>query len=268
MQWFRMYAEFATDPLVRMLSFEDQRHFVVTLCLKSSGAIDKEYPSPAVRRRVLASLFGLSDVTTSDRDSHKATFDEANRRLREMGLVDENWQPTNWNKRQFVSDTNATERKRKQRLKQRHNDVTTQRRDSHGHVTPSESDTEQIQSQNRTDKTMGAAHPAPVPEFADFKSIYPKRAGSQPWPDAQRAINARLHEGHTWPEILAGVRRYAEFVRATGKERTETVMQAKRFCGPSKEFLASWELPATKADVRLGANLSAADEFMRRTETQ
>jgi hypothetical protein len=184
-----------------------------------------------------------------------------------MGLIDENWQPTNWNKRQFISDTNATERKRKQRLKERHNDVTTTRRDSHGHVTPSESDTEQIQSQNRTEKTMGAAHPALVPEFADFKSIYPKRAGNQPWDRALKAIRARLREGHTWSEMLDGCRRYAEFVRATGKERTEHVLQASTFCGPEKPFLNPWDLPASKSDIRLASNISAAEEFMRRTES-
>jgi hypothetical protein len=53
---------------------------------------------------------------------------------------------------------------------------------------------------------------------------------------------------------------------ATGKLNTEHTMQAATFCGPDKHFLADWRLPATKADVRLASNLSAADEFMRRTE--
>jgi hypothetical protein len=111
-----------------------------------------------------------------------------------------------------------------------------------------------------------ATQPVQSPEFDDLRAIFPKRAGSQPWDRAQKAINARLHEGHSWSEILDGARRYAAFIRATGKERTESVLQAATFVGPSKHFLNPYELPATKADARLAGNLSAADEFMRRTE--
>lgn len=92
--------------------------------------------------------------------------------------------------------------------------------------------------------TTGAARPADEPEFEEFKSLYPKRAGSQPWPNALKAIRARLREGHSWAEILEGARRYARFVRATGKENTEYVQQAATFCGPSKRFLEEFELPA------------------------
>jgi hypothetical protein len=104
------------------------------------------------------------------------------------------------------------------------------------------------------------------PEFLRLKLAYPRRAGSQPWPRALQAINARLREGHSWDEILDGARRYADFCSATGKVGTEHVQQAARFCGPGKEFLQPWSLPATKADTRLTGNLSAAEEFMRRTE--
>jgi len=111
-----------------------------------------------------------------------------------------------------------------------------------------------------------ASQPIALPEFDDFRSLFPRRSGSQPWDRAQKAIRARLGEGHTWVEILDGTRRYAEFIRATGKERTDFVLQAATFVGPSKHFLNPYELPASKADARLANNLSAADEFMRRTE--
>ncbi len=35
--WFRMYAEFANDPKVQMLSEVDQRRFVMLLCLRCSN---------------------------------------------------------------------------------------------------------------------------------------------------------------------------------------------------------------------------------------
>lgn len=111
-----------------------------------------------------------------------------------------------------------------------------------------------------------APQPTSPPEFTDLRSIFPRRAGSQPWDRALKAIHARLREGHTWTEIIDGARRYAEFIRATGKEHTESVLQAATFVGPSKHFLNPYALPASKADTRLASNLSAADEFMRRTE--
>jgi hypothetical protein len=82
--------------------------------------------------------------------------------------------------------------------------------------------------------------------FAAFKARYPQRSGNQPWTRARRAISARLDEGDTWEAILAGTQRYAEWCAATGKNGTETVMQAATFCGPDKPFSQLWKLPALK----------------------
>lgn len=111
-----------------------------------------------------------------------------------------------------------------------------------------------------------AARPPPALEWTRFRLTFPARAGSQPWGKALKAINARLAEGHTWDEIIAGAQRYADFIVATGKLNTEYTMQAVRFVGPEKPFLETWAPPASKADTRLRGNLSAAEEFMRRTE--
>jgi hypothetical protein len=108
--------------------------------------------------------------------------------------------------------------------------------------------------------------PPPNGWLADFKARYPARAGDQNWRGAQRAGNARLAEGHTVEEIMAGADRYAAFSDATGKTGTEYVKQAATFLGPSKAFLEPWDIPQSKADRRLNGNLSAADEFLRRTE--
>lgn len=132
---------------------------------------------------------------------------------------------------------------------------------------PDQTRPEEIKRVETSSLPPAAAQPAQCREFADLKSIFPRRAGSQPWDRAQKAVNARLREGHSWNEILEGARRYAAFVRATGKEHTESVLQASTFVGPSKHFLNPYDLPATKADARLAGNLSAADEFMRRTES-
>lgn len=102
--------------------------------------------------------------------------------------------------------------------------------------------------------------------FLDFKLAYPERAGDQGWRKAQRAANERMREGHTPAEFIAGAKRYAEFCRVTGKIGTEYAKQAATFLGPDKPFLQPWTTPASKAETRLASNLSAAEEFMRRTE--
>lgn len=81
-----------------------------------------------------------------------------------------------------------------------------------------------------------------------------------------RAANERLREGHVPTEFIEGARRYAAFCQATGKANTEFVKQAASFLGPDKAFLLPWNLPNSRADTRLAGNLSAAEEFMRRTE--
>lgn len=85
------------------------------------------------------------------------------------------------------------------------------------------------------------------PELEEIKREYPKRAGSNPWPRALKAINARLAEGSTWIDLTAGTQRYNKFIRETGKERTEFVLQAATFFGPDKHFANAWEPPAQLA---------------------
>lgn len=232
--WFRFYHEFASDPVVQCLAFDDQRHFVMVLCLKASGLLDRHFPSSDVRHRTICRALGLDPLTGT----------ETQERLIGAALVGADWQPINWEKRQFRSDV-STGRVRDFRQRQKEE---------------SKNSEIQIQIQRET-----------VPEtfqerFIEFKALYPKRAGSQPWTKAEHAIRARLADGATWDDIIEGVRRYAAFCAATGKVRTEYVLQASTFCGPDKRFLEEWSAPATKADTRLTANLIAAEEFMRRTD--
>jgi hypothetical protein len=102
----------------------------------------------------------------------------------------------------------------------------------------------------------------------DFKLVYPDRAGDQKWRAALKAGNARMAEGHSANELIEGAKRYDAYCKATGKVGTEFVKQASTFLGPDKSFLLPWNLPATKADTRFNANISAMQEFMRRTEGQ
>lgn len=97
--------------------------------------------------------------------------------------------------------------------------------------------------------------------FSEIQALYPRRGGSQPWPRALKAAQARIREGDTWADLADGVRRYAAFIRATGKEGTEYVLQAATFFGPDKRYRESWQPPATKAEARYAANVVVAREW-------
>jgi hypothetical protein len=112
-----MYAEAVDDEKLRLLAFEDRWHFVALLCLKALGTLDSD--APFLERRVALKL-GLQ----------LPQLDELKRRLSEIGLIDDKWQPIAWEKRQFKSDHDAADRKRKQRERDSHNDVTTSDCDS------------------------------------------------------------------------------------------------------------------------------------------
>lgn len=99
--------------------------------------------------------------------------------------------------------------------------------------------------------------------MATLHAAYPRRAGGQRWPEAEKAIRARLREGHTWGELMEGTARYALFLRATGKDGTEYVQQAATFFGTGKGFAELWAAPPTKGDKRLEGNLAAAAEAKR-----
>ena len=101
--------------------------------------------------------------------------------------------------------------------------------------------------------------------FDEIRKVYPKRGGGQKWGDAERAYNARLAEGHTHEEMLAGCERYARFLSITGKAGTEFVQMAATFLGRNKGFLEPWTPPAEVKDVR---QLSAVDRVRLACNTE
>ena len=101
--WFRMYAEFATDPKVQMLSESDQRRFIMLLCLRCCN----------------------SDVTLHDEEvafQLRISSDEwqqTKHLLQSKGLIDEYAKPCAWDRRQFQSDSSAA-RVREHRKRNKH----------------------------------------------------------------------------------------------------------------------------------------------------
>jgi hypothetical protein len=136
------------------------------------------------------------------------------------------------------------------------------RKTQHGSTNSTQAEAVSSKQKAEGSDTTAAARPDLPSEFREFQNLYPKRGGGNPWPRALKAIRARLSEGHSWEEITSGVCRYREFIRATGRERTEFVLQAATFCGPDKRFLESWDLPATKAEVQQEQRAGAARDWL------
>ena len=108
MPWFRMYTDFLNDPKMIGLAFEDQRHFIGILALKSDGALDQDC-CPDLMDRIVAQRLWIDH----------AVIREVKKRLVAAGLIDDEWQPLAWDKRQMRSDADPTNAERQRRYRQR-----------------------------------------------------------------------------------------------------------------------------------------------------
>jgi hypothetical protein len=222
--WFRMYAEFATDPKVQSMDETLQRRFIMFLCLQCSG----EYERLSDDELAFALRISPAELVNT-KDAFK-----------QKRFLGDNGEIRNWNKRQFKSDS-STGRVRKHRDKKRRNDDETLRNVS---VTPPDSDTDSEKDTSAGKPPTRVSRETQPDWLLDFKLAYPARAGDQGWRRAVKAANARLAEGHTVAEFIAGAKRYAAHCEALGKVGTEFVKQAATFLGPDKPFLESWSAPS------------------------
>lgn len=97
-----------------------------------------------------------------------------------------------------------------------------------------------------------------VPEgFADCWKAYPKREGGNSRTAALKAYKARVKQGEPVAELIAGVERYAAFVRAKGQEGTSYVKQASTFFGPGEHWKEPWDVASTPGKATLDPFLGA-----------
>lgn len=119
--WFRLYAEFATDPKVQMMSEANQRRYIMLLCMRcSNDDVTLHDDEVAFQLR----------ISNEEWAATKAVFVAKN-------LINENNEPTAWDKRQFVSDSSA-ERVARHREKKRN----ALKQGCNVTVTPPEADTD------------------------------------------------------------------------------------------------------------------------------
>ncbi|MEF3625554.1 hypothetical protein V4S89_14620 [Citrobacter freundii] len=88
------------------------------------------------------------------------------------------------------------------------------------------------------------------PEFEKAWQAYPKRAGGNSKAAAYKAWKARLKDGVKPEDMLAGVKRYAAYVKVTGNAGTQFVKQATTFFGPDRHFEEAWHTPSAPGGGR------------------
>ncbi len=175
--WFRMYAEFATDPKVQMLSEADQRRFLMLLCLRcSNGDVTLHETQIAFQLRI--SIEDWRRTCNTLVTAKLVTLD---------GL------PVSWEKRQFASDS-SRERVRKHREKNKkesNGDVTLQERLSNAPETETETEKEKDLKQppkpplvaslpSDGEKPTSQTKPTSKPtDFDSFWSAYPTKVGKE-----------------------------------------------------------------------------------------
>jgi hypothetical protein len=97
--WFRLYSEFGHDPKVRTMPEPQQLHLVLLFCLRCEGTRLGKFTDDEIAYYLqIPPLQAL----------------ETKRILQAKGFIDEKWNVTHWDKRQFLSDS-STERVRKYR---------------------------------------------------------------------------------------------------------------------------------------------------------
>jgi hypothetical protein len=136
--WFRLYAEFATDPKVQMLSESHQRRLVMVFCMRCNGDVTLHDEEVAFQLR----------ISNEEWADTKAVF-------MAKGFIDDTNEVLNWDKRQFVSDSSA-ERVAKHREKKK----------QACNVTVTPPDTEQNRTDTEQKKEEPSQQAAPEPPVA------------------------------------------------------------------------------------------------------
>lgn len=227
--WFRLYAEFATDPKVQMLCEADQRRYIMLLCIRCSNGDVTLHDSEVAFQLRIADQQWLSTKET----------------LLSKCLITADNQPTAWDKRQRKSDSSAervAEHREREKAK-RNDDVTLQSRQVE---TEKERETEKekvksiAQNAQRNAGQQNSKHSKKLSTagFAEFWLAYPKKRNKgeaeKAWaslcPDAelQQRISSALESAKRrsdWTKDGGKFTPYpASWLRAKGWEDEPDVM--------------------------------------------
>lgn len=217
--WFRLYAEFATDPKVQMLSEIDQRRFLMLCCIRCGNGI------VTLLETEIAFQLRISD----------AEWQTTKNVLYKKGLIDFDNKPVKWNDRQFDSDTsNARVAKHRALYKKKHPKtgnagVTLLKQKSNAPDTETDTETEV----NREDKSSLAPNAKQVCFDAASASF---------------DVPAQIREG--WMKAYPAVQIDTELAKAA----VWVVANPKNKKSNYARFLANWFTKAQDKAPALGGN--------------
>lgn len=171
-QWLRLYAEFAVDPKIQMMSESLQRRYIMLLCLRCSN------DTVTLQDCEVAFQLRISDEEWA---STKASFLAKN-------LITQDNKPSAWDKRQFASDSSAARvsRHREKKKQACNTDVTLQETKCNSVDTDTDTDTEVNQHPptpsakpvaKKTESASPVGSAGGGSGFAEFWMSYPKKVG-------------------------------------------------------------------------------------------
>lgn len=207
--WLRLYHRIIDDDKIRLLAFEDRWHFIALLCLKCEGLLDNK--KDAMIERKIALKLGVQ----------LRELDEIKRRLSEVGLVDDSFNPVAWDDLQFKSDSSTGRvREYRKRIGKSKTSVseTEVKRFSNGDVTVQETDED-----TETDKEVSNS----------LRSLEGNRAKK-----IKRKVGTRLPDDWHISDTLA------EWIRSKGYSRKFVLHEIEKF----KNFWIAKTKDATKLD--------------------
>lgn len=204
--WFKVYNGMIDDPKIRLLSFEDRWHYVALLCCKADGIQDEV---EGLWEQLLLIKLGLAEVE----------FESLKKRLLKVRLIDDDWNPTGWEKRQAAKDPRAAERQKKYRKKQAKRDVT---RDVTHNVTATsqvEVRSKKKEEEKEKEKESGPppARTKKIPPSVDEVNVYCKERKNGI--DAQRFVD--YYEARDWYSNKTKIKCWKSCVRTwEGRDST------------------------------------------------
>lgn len=193
--WFRMYAEFASDAKVQMMSEALQRRYMMLMCLRCSGELVTLHETLPETERDAAIAFQLR-ISEADLAETKRVF-------MAKGFIDEGWSLLNWDKRQFTSDSStarvAKHRAKKKRAAKEACNVTSAVTETKSNALDTDTDTEE--EQNLTTFGFACAGATAKPATQPASNVTPM----PPTPMARRQTFESLAKGEittAYREIL------------------------------------------------------------------
>lgn len=222
--WFRFYSAAVDNEKLRLIAFEDRWHFVAILCCKQQGIIDG---NKNLLNRKLAVKLGIQ----------LRDLDEIKRRLIEVELIDEEWNPIGWEEKQYKSDSSSERTRRyrdKNKMKQsetsqeRHSDLLDTDTDTDTEVNPIDTNVSIVMNEKPIHDEMKQeiildSEPlkidsdipdCPHKEIIDcYKNILPEAIHPRTWDGGRMtAIKSRWRESKN-RQSIDWWRRFFEYIR-------------------------------------------------------